>query len=55
MFMSGALYFALRLKQRVDEGKKGVIVSAVFIVWLFRKFNRLKDGDDSSPLGSAVK
>ena len=31
-----------------------IIVSAVMIVSLFRKFNRLQDGDDSSELGGAV-
>ena len=32
-----------------------VIVSVVFIIRLFRKFNRLKDGDDASSLGSEVQ
>ena len=31
-----------------------VVVSAIFIIHLFRKFNRLSDGDDASSLGSAV-
>ncbi len=31
-----------------------IIVSAFFIVRLFRKFNRLQDGEDSSSLGGAV-
>ncbi|MBQ3820201.1 MAG: MATE family efflux transporter [Bacteroidales bacterium] len=31
-----------------------VIVSAIMIVGLFRKFNRLQDGDDSSELGGAL-
>jgi putative MATE family efflux protein len=31
-----------------------IIVSAILIVNLFRKFNRLADGDDSSELGGAV-
>ncbi|MBQ6556882.1 MAG: MATE family efflux transporter [Bacteroidales bacterium] len=31
-----------------------VIVSAIMIVGLFRKFNRLQDGDDSSGLGGAL-
>ncbi|MBQ6822546.1 MAG: MATE family efflux transporter [Bacteroidales bacterium] len=31
-----------------------IIVSAIMIVGLFRKFNRLQDGDDSSGLGGAL-
>ena len=31
-----------------------VVVSAIFIFILFRKFNRLQDGDDASSLGGAV-
>ncbi|MBR0084889.1 MAG: MATE family efflux transporter, partial [Bacteroidales bacterium] len=31
-----------------------IIVSAIMIVGLFRKFNRLQDGDDSSELGGAL-
>ena len=31
-----------------------VVVSAIFIIILFRKFNRLQDGDDASSLGGAV-
>ena len=31
-----------------------IIVSAFFIVSLFRKFNRLQDGDDASSLGGTV-
>lgn len=31
-----------------------IIVSAIFIIWLFRKFNRLKDGDEATILGSEL-
>lgn len=32
-----------------------IVVSAFFIVRLFRKFSRLKDGDEASSLGSAIQ
>ncbi len=31
-----------------------IIVSAIFIIDIFRKFNRLKDGDDAASLGGTV-
>ena len=31
------------------------VVAVIFVVRLMRKFDRLKDGEDSSILGSAIK